>query len=1371
MSATRLGDVKEKRNRHMKRSSAWRKVGLAGLAGALALLALGDRGHTQSPPPGQDPLEVLNLQVRANAILVLDSSGSMRELPDADYSGGGSPNLSQGELAGDDPRSKMAQAKAVLRTIVQANETKVSFQFGRYTQAAGSYGPETSNGDNQAPFLYTATCDVTDAVCNADANAIVISNTAGGGCGDAGCNIFLHRDAAFHRYTSGNTNIYHLMAGRFYNGQRYQVRQNGSNGVLLGDAGDFNPPWVEVQTRNNNSPFALIRNPVRFIYSGVRWSRGNSTSTSCGGFESLVGLAPCTDNFQLARIGPHLDPEVRLDANGNIIAPAFPMQGIRSSGFTPIAESLIDIKTLFNGLWSGTISAMNPKPRTFVVFVTDGDDSCIGSPPSGDISPAGANDRALRAAHKAQQLYARIVAAEPASSVTTFVVAFGTGLAADRSDWIAWGGSGMTGIPTTGSGGAQRWSRAPTAAERAACTTCRDAFVAANADELIAALQAAIDQGQSQGEFSDQQSITESVFEFIGSFTAEDPLDPLRRYAVRLPILLQSTFTMPGFDGHLKAFNNVGNSANLLWDAGLELQQRVAAGGWGGNTFAELCGSTPVPPGAATSCAPAGSILTSTAAIKRRIYTTTRNGVFVTGTDAQIVSDLTTPRFTPTDQIALWPPIPAVDPVYTAVGPLDAALGLTGKTFAQLQSEFGACTASVAAQMPAECSLPAADPRRLQFAIKEARQITLAHAAGATLVKAGVNAVRTGATATAACPGTGRCLQFNARGSVMAESTLAASAVVTPPLESLPASHNAEYKLFRDGPRTPSNLGANGFLHGFGLRNPDLDANPTVSQGDPNLKPVMSVVYHGTNHMVHAFRGGPCRSTPPPSANTCIGGAVEGGGEELWAFVPFDQLSKLAERIKPQVRNPHTYVVATPIRVSDVFVPGNFSLNAGGVTVGGAGVWRTIILFGRGIGGKYYTAIDVTAPGRVNESSLSTAPPIVLWSRGNPDTNSGSATGTDYNNDASDFTAYSGMGQTWSVPAISFVTAAQNTTTRRPQGTEFVAYTGSGYGAANEGSTIFTLDMLTGDVVRSFDVGDRAGVAYENSLVASAAAFNPAQLRPGFIGNSAASKSTRVYIPDVHGRIWRVLADSSTTPILFADAGPDQPFGNPVALVNYEGTGPAPKPHVFAEAGNDNRIFPPPAATPPFKMYGLRDDDLASDPDASDDVDGPAFRLFSIPFPDGFRGTTQPATAFNDPDPLVIGDEAARVFFAGTRFNPVSTPNAPPPPPCVSSFDSILFAVGAESGGAAYDLNASGDDRSIQLNRQRIQAVRVHGGRLVVDTGLSAQNAPPPPAPPTINPPAPAPLANVLMGPPLNPDGTSRIPGLVTYKVNSSVCR
>ena len=192
--------------------------------------------------------------------------------------------------------------------------------------------------------------------------------------------------------------------------------------------------------------------------------------------------------------------------------------------------------------------------------MTDGDDTC----PTATTSGGGDDNAALRAAYRAQLLYAPIVALDPASSVTTFVVAFGSGVSANRANWIAWGGSGMV-KGTTGTGDPQRWTTIPTAAERAACATCKDAFVAANADQLSEALQAAIDQGQSAGEFSDQQSITESVFELIsGIATPENPLDPLRRYSVRLPVLLQSTFVMPDFRGHLKAFKNNAGAAQTL---------------------------------------------------------------------------------------------------------------------------------------------------------------------------------------------------------------------------------------------------------------------------------------------------------------------------------------------------------------------------------------------------------------------------------------------------------------------------------------------------------------------------------------------------------------------------------------------------------------------------------------------------------------------------------------------------------------------------------------------------------------------------------------------------------------------------------------
>jgi hypothetical protein len=1330
-----------------RRHSALRLVSLA-LLSALVVVLTGDRGVT-AVPSGIDPLEVLNLQVRANAIVVLDSSGSMREMTD----GPGATSPAAGEVAGDDPTAKLAQAKSVLRSVITANETKVSFQFGRYEQDAASYGPEGANR-----FLYTKTCLNTDAACTAAANAIAVDC----GIGSAACGIGLFKQAnATFRRTVGTTTTYHLFANRFYNGQNIRVRTTGASGTIFSTSAPgitpvsgVNPPYVFVQ--NITSTGALTGSNVKFDFKGIRWNKANANA-SCGGFHSLVGLAACTDNMQIDDIGPHLDPELDLTTVPGTIAgyanqapgtfgngtPAQPpMRGIRASGFTPIAESLIDIKGIFNTLWGGSIAGLNPKPRTFVIFVTDGDDTCSSSAGPGSLSTT---ELALRAAHKAQQLYARVDAAEPASSVTTFTVVFGTGVAVDQANWIAWGGSGMTGIPTTGGGAAQRWSRAPTPAERAACTTCRDAFVAANATDLNNALQTAIDQGQSAGEFSDQQSITESIFE-LGPISGVDPLDPALRYSVTLPALLQSTFEMPDFKGHLNAFRNQAGTSFQMWDAGQALTDRVTNSlGSLAHTFVTLRGGAASTPTTIPTAGPG--------AIRRRIYTTNRNGVFLTGSDVAIVNNLTTANFVPPGQIALWPPDATVDPApggsgYPA-GVLDDELGFMGLTFAQLQTEFAACTSLVAGDLPGDCSVTTGSPaRQLQLARREARQTILAHAAGADLVKNGLVAVRV--------PGT-RELQYQKRAWVLAESTLAAPAVVTPPLQGTPATHAPEYALFRDGPRTASDIATDGLALGFGLRNPDKDATSLASPGADSrttLKPVMSVVYHGANDMLHAFRAG-----PQPFTDPCVPSpTLECGGEELWTFVPYDQLGKLRERIKTQQRDPHTYVIASPVRVSDVFVPGAFSRTIGGVTVSGDGVWRTVILFGRGIAGKYYTAIDITAPGPFTRASLLSAPPIVMWSRGNPDRQDGTPTGA-LNNNAADATAYLKMGQTWSVPTIGSVTAANNTTARRPQGIEFVSYVGSGYGsgasAASEGSTIFALDTLTGDVIAAVDVGDRAGMPFENAVVASPAGFNAEQLRPGFVTNPGASKTSRIYVGDIHGRVWRLLTDSpGAAPQLFADLGSNQPVANAVALVHYAGTLSTSRPHVFVESGNDNRITPPPAATPPFRLYGLRDDDGAS-----------GTLLFTIDLPDGFRGNVQPATAFNDATP-----PAARVFFAGTRFNLPGSANAPAPPPCRSSFDSILAAVGAETGNAAYDLNASGDDRFVQITNQRIQAVRVAGGRLVIDTGLGAQVAPPPPAPPTTQPPAPSLFANVSVGA-FNTDGTPRIVGLVPYKMGSSVCR
>ena len=78
-----------------RRFSAFRLVS-ATVLGALILCCTGDRGVYTAVPGGIDPLEVLNLFVRPNALVVLDSSGSMREMPDADYLTDGSPDTPGG---------------------------------------------------------------------------------------------------------------------------------------------------------------------------------------------------------------------------------------------------------------------------------------------------------------------------------------------------------------------------------------------------------------------------------------------------------------------------------------------------------------------------------------------------------------------------------------------------------------------------------------------------------------------------------------------------------------------------------------------------------------------------------------------------------------------------------------------------------------------------------------------------------------------------------------------------------------------------------------------------------------------------------------------------------------------------------------------------------------------------------------------------------------------------------------------------------------------------------------------------------------------------------------------------------------------------
>jgi hypothetical protein len=296
-----------------------------------------------------------------------------------------------------------------------------------------------------------------------------------------------------------------------------------------------------------------------------------------------------------------------------------------------------------------------------------------------------------------------------------------------------------------------------------------------------------------------------------------------------------------------------------------------------------------------------------------------------------------------------------------------------------------------------------------------------------------------------------------------------------------------------------------------------------------------------------------------------------------------------------------------------------------------------------------------------------------------------------------------------------------NTTLRTPAvsgGISFALYAGSGFSdTPTEGSTFYALDALTGDVINSKDVGDNLSASSGvpptmNVLVADAAAFAPNLLVAGTsLPNPANELATRVYIGDMHGRLWRFRTDDpgfSTTTTPFADLGPDQPIGVAVGLLNYDSTGSdGVKPHIYVSTGNEKRVTVPPA----FRMFGFKEESTGV---------ATALTGFPVDFPPdpppGFRGSLQPSTAFTEND-------FGRVFFVGTRFNP-------PGANCVSTFSSLIGALTAGTGSAAYDLSAGGDDRFVEIKGKVVTSPNTSTGQPEVVTGDRISAPPPPPPPP-----------------------------------------
>jgi len=1383
------------------RRGFWRPLA-AGVAIALVGLLAGDRGAlTANLVQGIDPLEILDLQVKPNVLFVVDSSAAMGFNPERSL-----------YVGGDDPSSRFYRTKQALRELISDNDGKANFGIIDLAADQTQLQLSTPGPDGVAPLVYvSAAADAAKAAAWADRfrgfDSDFVDYDGAPGCAVIPPVTPLCSDEIYESFkTDGAFDTPYQ--GRFYlasrllrDGVKYTwdptpglgVFKNGLQSIdaitcpvppagLLGDdADEFNDgsePRGCFQIENADVPGEI----TTYYLTSPTYGEVSSAAECDGSNLALCLVAPvpaCTAGSNVtALLGGPLRLQLPLDAVTGLPtgvpvtpiiagAPLIGTQpnaagGMQVGGARPLADALRAAAAHYAAtVFPSRQAAVDGRQRNFVIVIASGADD------------TGDNPAAVAATMRGGS------ATPGPNDITTMVVSFngrpGFGTSADQVALNALQVAGTLGRHTV-------------------------AFGAATGDELRSSLNFAFSEAIASGIFSTESSITESIFEYAAQANTTtppktfNPFNPSERYGARVPTLLQSSFEMPGFIGHLRAFQSPGIPAAVgtangcpvgsiprtdpngrltceVWDAGEKLVRRIWAGmcpaaapgdfvtcSADTATFREMRGSGPQGSGIYPQFTPLGS----GALIQRRILTTARQGVYRYQTN---MNEPFGPAQSPAEQcpVPLWPPTLstsvggctyafAVSPADDTRGLLDEELGIATLTLAQLRSRFAACLGS---PLPAACTAVdgSGNPDvavRTARARREARETILAFMAGADpAFVSGSGLPQRDVSGD---------ILYKARFWALAESTLGVPAVVPPPLQSMPVTHTAEYFLYRDGVRDSAGfvVGGNPVVSGFALRNPDRNAGPSVpaaGAGDSgNFEPLMTVIYHASNDMVHAFRGGPC-----PLGN-CIGAVSETGGEELWGFVPYDQLEKLQDRMQGQGRSPHTYMLASSVRFSDVFVPGNWTES--NTSRNYLGRWRTVMVFGRGIAGKYYTALDITSPGQFNRSSLDTLPPFAIWSRGNPDTQRGLLGGPANGIGGAD---YAKMGETWSVPAMAAVSPVDF------GGRQFAMFMGSGYATdltnAAEGKIFYVVDALTGDVLHALDEaatdstntcssiepGETCPV--RNALVANAAAYIPIQLQAGFVGNPAASTASLVYIGDLHGRMWKFITNSTGLGLVklqpnagpFVDS-PDQPIGTAVALLNISGpTGAVP--HVYWETGHDRRVVAP----APFKFVAMAD--------TGADVDGtiPGTGLFQEPLDGtllGFRGTAQPATAFN-------ATGFGRVFFIGTKFTDANVAGGD----CASRFDSTLFALGAVSGGAVYDLDSSGTvtagDKSVMISGE-VNAIRGSLGQIVLDkgdVGTSAGGVQAPPAPP---PPVPAPTTN---------EGSSGEVFVGKIRPNSNVCR